>query len=93
MHLENQGSKKDLLPEIVNRIFSICKTDDHCPIKKEMAVTEDIVEKLEKKKETQESLLIQSSELKDNLEERLRLVNEKNFQLKRRLLENLGSEL
>jgi len=91
--LEYTEPKKALLPEIVNRIFSICKNDEYFPIKKEMRVAEDIVEELEKKKENQGAILIQSTELKKNLDERLHLLSENNFQLKSRLLETLGSEL
>jgi len=91
--LEHREPKKELLPEIVNRIFAICKNDEHFPIKKEMRVAEDIVEDLEKKKESQEAILIQSTELKRNLDERLHLLSENNFQLKSTMLEALGSVL
>lgn len=83
----------EMLPQIVNRIFSICKEDENFPIKKEMQTIENIIESLEIKAEKQDAVIIQALEVKKNLEKRLSDLEEKNFELQTRLLGTLGSEL
>jgi len=90
---EQKEIGKEMLPQIVNRIFSICKADENFPIKKELKTIDDLIESLEIKAERQDSIVIQSLEIKKNLEARLSDVEEKNFELQSRLLETLGSEL
>ncbi len=91
--LEHKEMNKEMLPQIISRIFSICQTDNNFPIRKEMQDIGEIVSELEKKMEQKDSLLIQSSELKKNLNQRLNTLKENNFQTKSNLLETLGSEL
>ncbi len=96
MKVETKEQKeigKEMLPQIVNRIFSICKADENFPIKKELKTIDDLIESLEIKAERQDSIVIQSLEIKKNLEARLSDIEEKNFELQSRLLETLGSEL
>jgi hypothetical protein len=90
---EQKEIGKEMLPQIVNRIFSICKADENFPIKKELKTIDDLIKSLEIKAERQDSIVIQSLEIKKNLEARLSDVEEKNFELQSRLLETLGSEL
>jgi hypothetical protein len=90
---EQKEIDKEMLPQIVNRIFSICKADENFPIKKELKTIDDLIKSLEIKAERQDSIVIQSLEIKKNLEARLSDVEEKNFELQSRLLETLGSEL
>jgi hypothetical protein len=91
--IEQKEIGKEMLPQIVNRIFSICKADENFPIKKELKTIDDLIKSLEIKAERQDSIVIQSLEIKKNLEARLSDVEEKNFELQSRLLETLGSEL
>ena len=96
MKIEIPDQKKinnEMLPQIVERMFSICKSSENFPLKKELKTIDDLVESLEMKIEKQESIAIQALELKKNLERRVSDLESKNFQLRSRLLETLGSEI
>ncbi len=91
--LEHKEMSKEMLPQIINRIFSICQADNNFPIRKEMQYIGDIISELEKKVEQKDALLIRSSKMGEDLNERVNTLKENNFQTQSRLLEALGSDL
>jgi septal ring factor EnvC (AmiA/AmiB activator) len=84
---------KDMLPEILMRIFSVCKADPHFPLKSRIDEAEEKVDSLNAKIERQKVLVDKTIKMRDDLSNRLQTLRQENFELKSRLLEELGSEL
>jgi len=84
---------KELLPQVLLRIFSVCKTDPNFPLKDNIKEIEGEVKVLQNKLRRQTSLLDKSSDIKMDLQKRISLLEQKNFNTKSKLLEELGSEI
>jgi hypothetical protein len=91
--LSESKKDKEMLPQVVNRIFSICKTDPHFKLKNEMEAVERKLKVLQTKIAKKEMLLKKSDELTENVKKRIQLMQEENETRQTELLENLGSEL
>ena len=89
---ESEG-KKDMLPDVVNRIFSICKTDPHFKLKTEMESIDKKLQTFKSKIAKQERLLEKSTALTESVKRRIALVQEENEAKQTELLEILGSEI
>jgi len=83
---------KDLLPQILMRIFSVCKADPTFPLKKQIDLIEGEVDALNEKIEHQKKLVLQTVGVRDDLSKRLQTLRQENYEVKSRLLEELGSE-
>jgi len=83
---------KELLPQILLRIFSVCKTDPNFPLKDRIKEIEGEVFTLKNKVRSQQDLQQKSSLIESDLKKRVSLLDQKNFDLKSKLLEELGSE-
>jgi hypothetical protein len=88
-----QVENKDLLPQILMRIFSVCKTDPNFPLKEKINSVEGEVDALKMKIDRQKNLIGDTVGLRDDLSNRLQLLRQENYELKSRLLEDLGSEV
>ena len=84
---------KDLLPQILMRIFSVCKADPNFPLKHQMDGLEGEVDALTMKLSKQKKLIDQTLGLRDDLSSRLQKLRQENFERKSQLLEELGSEI
>jgi len=84
---------RELLPQILLRIFSVCKTDPNFPLKDRIKEIEWEVSTLRAKLKRQTSLLNKSSGIQEDLQKRVDMLDRKNFDTKSRLLEELGSEI
>lgn len=84
---------KEMLPQVINRIFAICKTDKNFPLREQISEIDVDIRAIKRKLIKQSGLFKQSQELGHELNERLNILEERNMALKERLLENLGSEL
>ncbi len=84
---------KELLPQILLRIFTICKTDPHFPLKDQIQDIEGEVATLQRRLNRQSSLLEKTSVLEEKLKVRVDTLEQNNFELKSKLLEELGSEI
>jgi septal ring factor EnvC (AmiA/AmiB activator) len=91
--VEVKKDNKEMLPQIVNRIFSICKTDKNFPLKEQIERVEKKMTFLKHKIKKQNDLFKQSQQLTYQLDERLNILEDQNANLKEKLLESLGSEL
>lgn len=86
-------SHKELLPQIIDRIFSICRNDPNFKLKDEMEIVENRMESLRQKIKKQEDLLTQSNQLSKDLIQRIEILENQNERKQTELLELLGSEL
>jgi len=90
---EKRTTTKELLPQIVERIFAICKTDGNFPLKGKMGNIDDEIKIIKNQIAKQEKLLNDSKKLTSNIMSRLTTLRNSNQSLRDRLLESLGSEL
>lgn len=91
--LENNQNHKELLPQIVDRIFSVCRNDPTFHLKNEMEIVENRMTSLQQKIDKQNKLLEQSNDLTKDLMQRLSILEDQNERKQIELLESLGSEL
>lgn len=84
---------KELLPQVLLRIFSVCKTDPHFPLKDKLKEIEGEVYTMQQKLQRQISIHEKSSGIRENLQKRVDALEQKNYETKSRLLEELGSEI
>lgn len=90
---EKRPITKELLPQIVERIFAICKTDGNFPLKGKMSNIDDEITIVRNKIRKQEKLLNDSKTLSSNIISRLTNLKNSNQELRNKLLQSLGSEI
>jgi len=90
---EKRPITKELLPQIVERIFAICKTDSNFPLKSKMTNIDDEIIIIKNKIRKQEKLLNDSKNLSSNIISRLTNLKNSNQELRSKLLESLGSDI
>ena len=91
--LKKKPNFRESLPEIMNRIFAVCKTDPHFKLKTELKGVEDNIRSIKRKSRKQSALLEQSSKLTQDVKRRIALIKDENESKQTELLESLGSEL
>jgi septal ring factor EnvC (AmiA/AmiB activator) len=84
---------KNAIPEIFERIFAICKTDEHFASKDKMQDIEEQTKFINDKIKKQEDLLNKSENIKADLLSKISTLDENNLTIRSQLLESLGSEL
>jgi len=88
-----ENNHRELLPQIVDRIFAICRVDPNFKLKDEMEIVENRMESLRQKIAKQVELLQQSNELSKDLMQRLEVLEDQNEKKQIELLESLGSDI
>jgi len=91
--LSNKLKKHNPIPEILNRIFSICKTDPNFPLKDKLISVEGSLDSVRSKINNQNKLFEKSKEMKDDIQRKINILESENNILQEELLESLGSEL
>ncbi len=86
---EKKPISKASLPQIVERIFAVCKTDSNFPLKGKMTNIDDTLDVIKKQVSKQEKLLHDSRTLNSNIISRLSNLRQSNNELRDRLLESL----
>ena len=84
---------KELLPQIVDRIFSVCRSDPNFKLKDEMEIVENRMLSLKQKIHKQTTLLDQSDNLRSDLLQRIEVLDNQNERKQIELIELLGSEV
>ena len=90
---ENKESNRELLPQIMDRIFAVCKNDPNFQLKDEMEIVENRTTSLKQKIEKQDVLLSQSNLLSKDLLQRIEVLENQNERKQTELLEALGSDI
>jgi len=91
--LEKKQTSKEMLPQVLERIFAICKTDPEFPLKDKLESIEYVIEDLNKKIEKKNILYEKGKQLQKDLDTKFKLIDKLNSELRERILENLGSEI
>jgi len=89
---EDVSNHEELIPQIVKRIFAICRNDDHFALKDDIQNLSVENKTLQEKLNKKESMLSQSREIKKDLLSRISVVEHDNETLKSQLLESMGSD-
>ena len=84
---------QELLPQIADRIFSVCKSDPSFHLKDELEIIENKVLSFQRKIQKQDSLLKQSEKIEKDISQRIIILDDHNQQKQIELLESIGSEL
>ena len=90
---EPKRNTQELLPQIVERIFAICRSDPNFRLKDELEIVENNIQAFQQKIERQNELLEQSSNLKNDLLKRLKILENQNESKQIHLIESIGGEL
>lgn len=85
--------KHNLIPTVIDHIFTICKEDKNFNIKKNIEEVDNKLSNLNKKLSKQKSLIEQSNGIKEDLLKKMKNIDDESFKIKLRVLETLGSEL
>lgn len=91
--VDQHSVPQELFPQVVDRIFSVCKSDPSFHLKDELEIIENKMLSLQRKIEKQDSLIEQSNNLKKDIIQRIEIISEHNQQKQIELLESIGSEL
>jgi len=91
--LEQKVRNKDLISNVMERLFVICKENANQELKGKIDSTSGRIEELSKKKRKLQQLLESATEAKKDLAEKVEDLENLNFSKRSQLLEELGSEL
>jgi len=83
----------DLIPTVIDHIFTICKEDKNFSIKSNVGKIDKKLTIAESKIEKQKKLISQASMIKKELLEKIKRIDDESFTIKYKVLETLGSEL
>ena len=89
---EKKVDHSEKLPQIVQRIFSVCKEDPSFPLRDQIKIVEGEILGLKKKLAGQALLLKKSRETRNKLTRRASKLIESNVDLREELLSELGSQ-
>jgi hypothetical protein len=91
--IDEKKIKTEDIPQIIHRIFSICKQDHSFPYKKEMNDLEDEAVSIKKNIKFKEGLIKKALQFESQMKKRLFEARDQNLIKREKVLESLGSEL
>lgn len=91
--VDQEKNVKEKLPQILNRIFEICKADPNFPLKEKMESLENSIESIDLKIRKQDRLLSKAKSIASDLNRKASYYEEESEELRGKILESLGSEL
>jgi len=86
------SENKEMLPQVIQRIFSICKTDPNFPLKNKTKTLDGKVSSLKEKAMRQMEIARRSKKAREDLIERITDLEERNIEVRDQLLDFIGSE-
>ena len=85
------SENKELLPQVIQRIFSVCKADPNFPLKHKIKSIDVEVSSLKEKVMRQLEVARRSRKSREDLMERISDLEYRNEEVKQKLLDFLGS--
>jgi len=82
-----------MIPTVIDHIFTICKEDKNFKMSSNIEKIDKKLTGINKKITKQKSLVEQSENLKTNLLDKIKRIDDESFKIKYKVLETLGSEL
>ena len=83
---------REMLPQIIQRIFFVCKADKNFPLKSQTQTLDGKVSLLKSKVLHQMEIAKRSKKNRENLEDRINSLEDNNTDTRNQLLDFLGSE-
>ncbi len=90
---KKRKKSKESFPQILERIFAICKNDSNFELKDELLDIEKNIKEIHKKIDRQNYLLSKSELLKKDISNRISIMDSQNETKQIELLDSIGSEL
>ncbi len=85
--------KHDLIPTVIDHIFTICKEDKNFTIKENIGKIDKKLSIAKNQISKQQKLMNQANNIKKELLEKIKRIDDESFKIKYKVLETLGSEL
>ena len=85
--------KHELIPTVIDHIFTICKEDKNFTIKENINKIDKKLSSAKQQISKQQKLMNQSNTIKKDLLEKIKRIDDESFKIKYKVLETLGSEL
>jgi len=85
--------KHELIPTVIDHIFTICKEDKNFNIKNDIGLVDKKLLIVKKKISRQKILMNKSDKIKKDLLEKIKRIDDESFKIKYKVLKTLGSEL
>ena len=85
--------KHNLIPTVIDHIFTICKEDSSFDISNDIKSIDKKIIYADKKISKQKSLTEQASNIKKDLSKKIKRIDDESFKIKYRILETLGSDI
>ncbi len=85
MKIEIPGKRKvnnEMLPQIIERIFSVCKADPNFPMREKIEAVEDTLGRLDSKIKRQEELFLKGLEMKKKVSREIGILSSSNIETK-----------
>ena len=90
---EERKLKNEMLPQIMDKIFAICKNDKSFKSKDKMQAVEEVSVKLNDKIDKQKKLLVRGSNMIKDVKDRIETLDQTNEKLRTDLLSLIGGSL
>lgn len=85
--------KKENWKSVFDRLFAVCKSDPHFKVNEKTDQVDTEITELEKKLQKNKVIIKRADEYRKDLERKVKLLDEQNYETKSSVLEKLGSEI
>ena len=89
---ESVTENKEMLPQVIQRIFSICKTDPNFPLNNKIKTVDGKVSSMKEKVMRQMQVARRAKKSREDLMDRITDLEERNQEVKDQLLDFLGGD-
>lgn len=90
--IDEQAFNSEALPDIIDRIFNVCKEDKTFKSKPKLEAAEEVSKKLHSKIDKQKMLIKRADEMKVDINKRIETLDETIEKMRSELLGMLGDE-
>jgi len=85
--------KKENWKNVFDRLFAVCKMDPHFKVNEKTEEIDIEISELETKLQKNKEIIKRADEYRKDLERKVKLLDEQNYETKSLVLEKLGSEI
>jgi transposase len=85
--------KHELIPTVIDHIFTICKEDKNFTIQERIGKIDSRLTQANTQISKHKKLLNQSNKIKKELLEKIKAIDDESFKIKYKVLETLGSDI
>lgn len=85
--------KKENWKSVFDRIFAVCKKDPIFKVNEKMTQVNPEIDELEENLQKNKKIIMRADEYRKDLERKVKLLDEQNYELKSNVLHKLGSDI